>query len=258
MSSSSGEIVSEELAALAHLTTIERLSHLVSVPGAQLRRGTGWTAVRSGIPSNDDNVVLSTRDARIAPAELDSLRAWMRGVPWSWYMDSVDDALTAMLLERGADPERTGWWCGRPLQGEVAAPTRGRVETVTADHWVEGYLDVFEACGWFEADERAARRAQLPWDSSFRHVVVLDGDEVVGGATGFVGTALEIVDVAVRTSVRRRGFGRALVGDLERWGAARGVDTVYAAPSQDGAELFRALGFAFARVQPDVCFYLSR
>lgn len=44
---------------------------------------------------------------------------------------------------------------------------------------------------------------------------------------------------------------------VERWAASRSALAVYAAPSPDGAELFRSLGFAFVRVQPDVCFYFS-
>lgn len=171
--------------------------------------------------------------------------------------DSMNGELTAMLVERGANPERTGWWCGRPLPAEGTTPIRGTVETVTTDHRADDYLDVFEVCGWFEPDERAARRDQLSWDASFRHVVMLDGDAPVGAATELVGTALEVVDVTVRSGARRHGIGRALVGDLEQWGTARGAEVGYAAPSPDGAELFRALGFTFARVQPDVCFYFS-
>ncbi len=121
---------------------------------------------------------------------------------------------------------------------------------------MDGYLDVLAACGWFDADERMLRRAQMSPHPSFRHVVVRRGGEVVGAATGFSGAALEIVDVAVRPDSRRHGVGRELVADLEQWGVSRANDAVYAAPSPDGAGLFRALGFAFARVEPDVCFYL--
>lgn len=236
-------------AAHGERSAIGRLLALADRPGTEVRGGEGWVAVRTGLASNDLNGVVSL-GADVDAALVADLADWWGEAPACWLVPDPDPALTALLQAAGWHPERTGRWAGRPL-GDDLPSGRGAIPMGDpADH-----LDVRQACGWFDADERHDRRALLAPHPLWHHVVVRRGPRVVGAASGFVGAALEVVDLAVLPDERRTGVGSALLGALVAWGRERGAEHVVAAPSHDGARLLAAHGFVLAPVTPDVCAY---
>ena len=241
-----------DVAAVAERTALGRLLCQADLPGTEVRGGEGWVAIRTGLGSNDLNGVVSQGAEGVSAADVADLVAWFDGVPASWLTSRADPLLTELLVAAGARPERAGHWVGRDLV--VAEPSLPGVVLPLGDP--SDHLDVAQACGWFGPDERAARREQLLPHPLLVHRVVRRDGEPVAMATGFVGTALEVVAVAVRPEHRRQGLARALVEDLVAVGHDRGLGQVVAAPTPDGARLFAAMGFTSAPVTPDVCFYL--
>jgi GNAT superfamily N-acetyltransferase len=246
-----------------HRCAIERVLALAGLPGVSTRSGPYGLAVRSGTGSNDLNAVVGTRGFIPDSLLLTELQTWWSGAPASYVVEDPDEALTRALVDAGWIPERTGRWCGRPLDGtgleerEVAAVA---LEAVADDPGLEQWLDVAADCGWIDdLDGRAVRRdllrgaaddpRQALWVASL-------GGRPVGMARGWrSGHVVEVVDVAVRRAARRRGVGTALVSGVLVWGARHGAREVVAAPSPDGWRLFRALGFENVPVVPDVVFY---
>ncbi len=241
-----------EVAALAERTVLGRLLSQADLPGTEVRGGDGWVALRSGMCANDLNGVVSEGADGIDAAVVADLVAWLAGVPASWLTSHADPRLTALLLDAGASAERTGRWVGRELPGDLALPEGVLPLGDPAD-----LLDVAEACGLADPGDRVLRRAALRSHPLTVHVVVRRDGRAVGTATGFAGTALEVVQVGVLPEHRRQGIGRTLVEALMVAGRERGLGAVVAAPSPEGGRLFAALGFEVAPVTPDVCFYLT-
>ncbi len=246
---------------------IERVLGLADLPVVSTRVDPNAIAVRSGAGSNDLNAVVSTPGFVPDIAMLEKLRGWWNGVPASWLVEEPDEALTQVLLNAGWLPDRTGRWCARPLGQSSHLPNASvsegvALEPVTADDDLELWLDVASGCGWIEDPVDRGVRGDLlrPAATDPRQgmwVARLD-DRPAGMVRGWCSErepVVEVVDVAVRASVRRRGVGRALVSRVMAWGTTRGASEVVAAPSPDGWRLFDALGFENVPAIPDTSFY---
>jgi GNAT superfamily N-acetyltransferase len=252
------------LAEAAHHAAIRRLLHYASAPDCELRRGDGWVAVRTGAHSNDLNGVVSEPGAPISPATAADVIRWFGRTPASWYVARPDSRLTDLLVAAGARPERLGRSSGGSLSDVVAEDGPGvGVLRVAEPGQLDTWLDLAAACGWLDdPDDRATRRGLyaavgLDGPGPLRHWLSVVDDEPVGFATSFlVDGTVDLCNLGVLPSWRRRGVGRALVlarlRDAARWGATRLVS----APSPDGWQLQRTLGFRNVPVVADTCFYL--
>ncbi|KQW50802.1 MULTISPECIES: AAC(3)-I family aminoglycoside N-acetyltransferase [unclassified Roseateles] len=92
-------------------------------------------------------------------------------------------------------------------------------------------------------DDTATYSAQQPDDSylqqliaspTFVAIAALAGDDVVGGLAGYVLPKFEqqrsefyIYDLAVAESHRRQGIATAMIGELQRLAAARGIYVIF-------------------------------
>jgi aminoglycoside 3-N-acetyltransferase I len=92
-------------------------------------------------------------------------------------------------------------------------------------------------------DEPSTYSAQQPEDgylrellgsSSFVTIAALAGDEIVGGLAGYVLPKFEqrrsefyIYDLAVSAQHRRMGIATALIGELQKLAAARGIYAIF-------------------------------
>ena len=245
----------------------DRLRRYADCEAATTRAGDGWLAVATGVLSNDMNGVVSEPGARLSAAVVDEVVRWFaeRGAPASWLVTGDDAALTALLLDRGARSEATGWWCGRAMGDDLLqlpAVDGVTVSRVTTAADLDDWLDVASRCGWIDddADGEARRRLYLSVgldDDALAHWVARGDSRPVGLASSFVtGEVLDLCNLAVVEAERRSGIGRALAGERIRVADERGVRTIVAALSPDGWELYRTLGFASVPVVPDRWFYL--
>ncbi len=102
-------------------------------------------------------------------------------------------------------------------------------------------------------------------DRSFWAMAAFDGDEVVGGVTGYAlamtrseSREMFVYDIAVRPEHQRKGVGRRLLEVLAETAAASGIDDMFVfADNADSHALafYRALGGAPSGV---TCFSFAR
>lgn len=249
-----------ELAAAADHASRERLRAYAGAEGVDVREGEGWLAVRTRVASNDLNGVVST--APVPAGVVETLCAWFAAVPASWLLGEPDVAMTDRLRAAGARPERTGVWSGRVAAGVPPQTGAVRVRRVEDGADLDRWLDVATACSWIEStDDRTARRrlyAALGLDHPrLSHWLAFEGGAAVGFGSVFLdGGVADLCNLGVLEAHRRRGIGRALVSARVAYAVRRGAAVVVSAPSPDGWQLQRALGFRSVPVIPDTCFYL--
>jgi GNAT superfamily N-acetyltransferase len=136
------------------------------------------------------------------------------------------------------------------------------VVRVVSDHHFEKWLNVAAECGWVEDDsDREARhrlyRALGLDGGALTHWLALDHDQPVGFASSFLdANVIDLCNLGVAESHRRRGIGRALVTARLADAVQRGATRVVSAPSPEGWLLQRTLGFRRVPVVPDTWFYL--
>lgn len=276
------------LAESAHRAAIARLMHYGSAPGCEVRHGDGWVAARTGAHSNDMNGVVSQVGAVISPATAAEVIRWFDRTPASWLVARPERRLTEVLIAAGARPERHGRWSGGPLPDTIsmtsgpipmtsgvipafsrASPKVTRrqvtVQRITAGDQLDTWLDLATACEWIDGSgDRNARRAVyaavgVGGSGPLRHWLGLVDDEPVAFATShLVGETADLCNLGVLRQWRRRGVGRALVTARLTDAARSGATTVVSAPSPDGWELQRTLGFRNVPVIADTCFYLPQ
>ena len=249
------------------LASAARLRLYAESPGTLVRSGEGWLAVAAGTRSNDQNGVISEPGAISTPALVHELVQWFAhaALPASWLLAGDDSWLTAELIRSGARPENTGWWAGGEIGADVLHRTApGVVVTrVTSSDEFDECLDVAQACAWFDdaADRRAYRDlyASIGFASDrVTHWVARRDSTAVGMATMFAATlqTVELCNLAVVPSERRRGIGTALASTRLTAAQARGARRAVSALSPDGWQLYRTMGFVSTRVTPNRCFYL--
>jgi ribosomal-protein-alanine N-acetyltransferase len=122
---------------------------------------------------------------------------------------------------------------------DIVALERGAVE---APHWPEAMYRAIVA----ETGEGELRRCLL---------VAKDDGELAGFAVGRVlGVEAELESVAVRSSVRRMGVGRALCGAVMAWAreqGAHGMEREVRASSAGAISLYDGMGFAVVGRRPE-------
>jgi predicted N-acetyltransferase YhbS len=85
----------------------------------------------------------------------------------------------------------------------------------------------------------------------------LDHDQPVAFASSYLDAdVIDLCNLGVAESHRRRGIGRALVAARLADAAQRGATTVVSAPSPEGWRLQQAHGFRSVPVVADTWFYL--
>jgi len=242
-----------------------QLAAYAEAPGVAARRGRDWFAVRTAVDSNDMNGVVSTSRAEI-PAELvEDLVGWFRAgaVSASWLTTRPDPQLTRTLLAAGARADRTGYWSGCSMPAPARQPDAGvEVVRVASHDHLEKWLDVAADCGWIEddSDRHARRRLYLALgldDRALTHWLALERGQPVGFASSFLdANVIDLCNLGVAESHRRRGIGRVLVTARLADAAPRGATTVVSAPSPEGWGLQQTLGFRRVPVVADTWFYL--
>jgi GNAT superfamily N-acetyltransferase len=136
------------------------------------------------------------------------------------------------------------------------------VVRVVLDHHLEKWLDVAAECGWIEddSDRQARHRLYLALgldDRALTHWLALERGQPVGFASSFLdANVIDLCNLGVAESHRRRGIGRALVTARLADAARRGATTVVSAPSPEGWRLQQTLGFRRVPVVADTWFYL--
>src|SRR4051794_13783307 len=227
-------------------------------PAGETRSREGLLAVRTGVWSNTENGVVAN-DAD--DGEIAELLALLDGVPGSWNALDPAPGLAERLVRAGCRPERSGNDMGARLDRvEIpAGPGDVSVVEVAGARSAEEWLDVAEACGWIEdrADRERRGRTLLECGRELAAYVARRGGRPVGMARAlYVPPLAALVDLAVLPAERRRGIGRALAGARVEEARRRGCELAVLAPSPDGYELYRTLGFELEPPLPDRWFYL--
>jgi GNAT superfamily N-acetyltransferase len=249
-----------------------RFEHLATAPVAETLRRPGLLAVATTVASNTENgVVCSALEQSSVDGAIEEVLGWFRarGVPASWLCDeAVEPAdLRERLVRHGCRPERGAVDMGARLVASederVGRPPDVAIARVGDARRLDEWLEVASACELTadDDDRRARRRLYLSLglerDRPLRHYVASRGRTPVGLASLFLAGATAVLEhVAVVPAERRRGIGRALA--RARLVVARRAGCRYAvlAPSPEGAELYRSLGFTIAPTPPDRWFYL--
>lgn len=254
------------VAADGHRCAMRRLALYARCDHVAVRRGRGWLGVATGVASNDMNGVVTADPAGLDSHVIDDLIDWFRShrVPASWYIERPYEPLTTALLDRGAHPERTGWWIGGPVTTS-AYPKRQadvKIRRVRDSLDLDAWLDVAGACGWLDDDgDRQARRRLYEAvgfdDDHFRHWIAVDGGRPVGMASSFLdGDVVDLCNLAVLEGDRRHGVGTALIDSRLGDAAARGATRAVSAVSPEGWQVYQRRRFRSVPVRRDVCFYL--
>lgn len=219
--------------------------------------------MRTGVNSNDHNGVLSTAGAVVPASLVADLLSWFGTTPACWLTTGADRRLGDILIAAGARPERSGSWSGGVLP-MPPHPVRAGIEVVRVrdEAQLDSWLELAERCGWIEdVEDRRARRRLFGEvglsHPALSHWLAVDRGQPVGFASLHLdGGVVDLVDLAVLESHRRRGIGSTLVQARLADAMERGATAVVSAPSPDGWLLQRALGFVSVPVRPDRCFYL--
>jgi GNAT superfamily N-acetyltransferase len=233
-----------------------RLRYFAATGAAAVRRADGALAVVTGAPSNIENGVVGERDD-VAPEAAEDLVTWVRGhdVPASWICESVEasSTLAEALGQLGCREETTGVDMGaelatvRGIGAEVAGLTLDEVDSAQA---LEAWLDVAQACGWFEGDDDREGQRRLytaaGWgrDRPHRHWLARRGGQTVGLATAFfAGETALLENLAVVPAERRRGIGTALTMLRLREARRLGCRLAVLGPTPDGQPFYEQFNF---------------
>lgn len=247
----------------------EYLRHLGTAPASEVYERDRLFAVRTGVASNSENAVLSADrlDSSLVSNAIGWLAQW--AVPASWICAEGNGRCeTARVLEAaGCRPDDESWEMSVPLDRLDLSGAPGAVGAtvapVSSERELDEWLHVAGACGWFEnaAERRALRELHdglsLDPSSRTRLYVARRRGSAVGMASAFYGEEIVLLTaVCVLEDQRRAGVGRLLALTRLREAVERGCTLGVLAPSPDGAELYRTLGFEMHNQPPRRWFYL--
>lgn len=245
-----------------------RLRHFADAGVGEVLPVDGAFAVVTGARSNIENGIVCEQP-RLAAGVARDLVAWVRerGVPASWMAEvPVSEELHGDLLGLACREETIGVDMGArlaDLQLTGEPPAEVLIEEARDESDLEAWLDVAQACGWF--DEPAARRGQgrlyaslgLRSEQPTRHWLASRNGEAVGMATAFFRPdAVLLEHLAVLPSERRRGIGTALALVRLREAARLGCGAAVLGPTADSQPFYEALGFSVTSSPPRRWYYL--
>ena len=140
-----------------------------------------------------------------------------------------------------ADAVSASWLTNHPDRADPYAPAEAEA----------GFrLVSLRAAGVEGSDRFGPHRALTHW-------LALDHDQPVGFASSFLdANVIDLCNLGVAESHRRRGIGRALVAARLADAVQRGATRVVSAPSPEGWRLQQTLGFRRVPVVADTWFYL--
>ncbi len=163
----------------------------------------------------------------------------------------VDEALSAALAARGyqRDESSITWVQTRDLTDFVPVPTLHRVsaEEHMSNAWLAAQINVcVETRARLEGLRGLWQELSVP--ARFTRILRDDQTAAVGLAIAD-GAYLGLFAIAVDASLRRQGFGAALIGDLLAWGQQHGCTTAYlqvSATNEAALALYARNGFTDA------------
>jgi ribosomal protein S18 acetylase RimI-like enzyme len=129
----------------------------------------------------------------------------------------------------------------------------------------DGDIDIDGRGEPIEAPDPVRARQYLA-DPTVLFWISLDGPTVAGFLQCLVlpirtgrGREILVYEIGVRKNYRRRGIGRALMTHLERWMQEHGIDEMWVAADNPGAEMFyNACGYARTKPEYFQPVYMSR
>jgi ribosomal protein S18 acetylase RimI-like enzyme len=250
------------------LAAAQLLRLLATADGAESMRIGDVLAVVTGIPSNAENGVIGAPGAGASRRRnIAALVEFVQRhrVPASWLLDRpaiLGAGLTDALVAGGCRPETDAWLMGGPVSAPDAAQPDGvEITPVRTAAHLEDWLRVAAACGWIDSHESLAARTRiygsLPLDGPWRRWIATQDGVPLGMAAALVTSeVVYMTDSAVIPEARRRGIGRALALARLRFGREHDCKRAILAPSPDGAELWRSMGFVESRQPRNRWFYL--
>lgn len=231
---------------------------LASSPAAETRPVGDGLAVATGIFSNTENGVVSTR----LDGDPGEVIAWFqeRDAPAMW----LDPApkLARALGRAGCRPDRGGIDMGADLACLDLPAAAVETRVVETPDQLELVFDLMRIGGKLETerDRTAARRIfvslGLGVGAALCHYLAYADGTAVGMATAFFTAETVLLQhVAVVPTRRRQGIGRALALARLHDARARGCRLAILAPTPESRRLYEPLGFTVTPVRDDV-YYL--
>lgn len=259
----------KELDERAWASDVALFEYVSRSPLAERRDAGEGFAFRTGLFDNTRNGVVCSRlstdtgDERIA-----ELLAWLgeHNTPAQWMVaqqtQPVD--LRERLQRAGCRSERSSVYMAARLNdldlGDPRLPHGVEIDLIRDRD------ELAEACAGAETldDDPQQRERELALLTSLgladqlplRHYAARLRGRPVGIASAFIASStLSLVDLAVASSERRRGIGRALVLHALGDGSAAGWTLAVLAPTRATTPFYEELGFALGRFPPNRTFY---
>lgn len=183
----------------------------------------------------------------LPPAErtADGLRAKL-GLPgrvYEWLVYDSGDRVRRLAAEVAAAPEAT-WltvFTDRPDQAELAMTEGGLPPAPYRERFMSIAL----------ADHPSAAPPAAPYELEVLHsgqviraeLRLPDGEVAAYGHAAVIGTDAAVHDVRTLDAHQRRGLGRVVMAALAEHAAAAGATTAYLTASDQGEQLYLALGW---------------
>lgn len=205
---------------------------------------------RTDIPNSVLNGVLRLRNRGVDEAVAEA-RGKLDGTMFSWWVgDDSDPGTAEQLIANGA--EQTASYAimammTADLPAYVLAPADLTVQRVTGDEAMRAYVHAYaEPFGYPEDALEFVIERELEYAARDRSVVRLAGlvdGKTVATAVVSLGEVAGLYYVATDADYRRRGIATALSAEAIRIARDAGAGIVTLQTSEDGAGVYRALGF---------------